>query len=164
MSLVVTRPPRPPRVLTARGNRRVYTLHSEPRNVFAWRITDERVKTATVVFRRPEDAHTMAYAIETHVNQTKEWPDLLVTENAFKVYSGPTNAFSQGLVYVQSWQIETLKEFCAMAYLDMIVLSSMIKKRDTYLLNGEICMLSAPSEFYIHRLEQLYDSNNQDEE
>lgn len=166
MSLVVTKPPRPPRASrTTFGSRSVYTLHSTPNNVFAWRLSDERLKTATVAFKRQEDAVLMASMIERHVMTRKEWPDVLIAENAFKIFSGPPGEkFASQLVYIQSWQVDNLKAFCAHSYLDMVMLDTIRKAEDGYNLRGEMVLLSMPLDFYVHRLEEIYDSNAHDDE
>jgi hypothetical protein len=163
MSLTITRPPRAPQIPTTFGSRRLYTLHSTPNNVFAWRLADERLKTATVAFRRHEDAETVAHAIERHLINKKEWPDTLIVDNTFRIFSGPPGNYVNQIVYVQSWQPENLKAFCGHAYLDLVMLETVERDHDKFNLRGELCRIEMPDEYYVHRLEEIYDSNADEE-
>lgn len=157
MSLVLTRPPRLPR--TEVRSQRVYTLHSSSNNIFAWNLDNEHMKTATVVFRRQQDAVFMANIIEEHVVREKEWPNVSVVNNVFSIYgNNSTNKLVEpGIIEVRPWEVEQLHVFCVTAYLDIVALNSVDKIRDGFKLNGELLSLSVPNEFYVERLGYLYD-------
>jgi hypothetical protein len=107
----------------------------------------------------------MANMIERHVVLNKDWPETLLVDNTFQLFTGEQqNAWSRDLVYTQSWQLDSLKVFCATAYLDMIVLTSVERVNDKFVLDGELIKIEMPSEFYAHRLEELFDSNEIQEE
>jgi len=158
MSLVLTRPPKLPK--QKERSQRVYTLHSSPNNVFAWRLDNERMKTATVVFKRQQDAVFMAKMIEEHVVREKEWPNVSVVNNVFSLYgngSSNNNSVDPEIIEVRSWDTEQLRIFCVTAYLDIVSLNSVEKISDGFKLNGELITLSVPIEFYIDRLAVLYE-------
>lgn len=156
MSLVLTRPP--PRASSKRGGRKVYTLHSSPNNVFAWNLDNDSMKTATVVFKRHQDAAFMAQMIENHVLLEKEWPDVSVVNNVFKLYGNgkPAHPYENDLIEIRSWDMDKLRVFCVTSYLDMISLNSVTKTDDVFKLNGELLSLSVPSEFHVSTLNLKY--------
>lgn len=158
MSITLLRPPRTPSVQTTYGGRRVFTLHADVNRIFAWHLSDERYKTATVAFRRRTDAILMAHVIEHHVIQNREWPDCSVVDQTFKLYSGVVNVKEDtSFVHVQSWQLGSLKEFCAETYLDLVLLDRVTRKDDdTFNLAGQLMTLEYPFEVYANRLENLY--------
>jgi hypothetical protein len=158
MSIVATRPPRLAPTQTTYGSRRLYTLHSNPNDVFAWRIDDQRVKTATVAFRRRGDAALMAYMIERHVKQEKSWPDVLVVDNAFSLFGGKVNPMQENsLIEVRSWNMDSLQVFCVDAYLDLIVLNELGEQQNSkYKLSGDVIKLSVPDEYYALKIAELY--------
>jgi hypothetical protein len=153
----VSKPPRFAPTRTAYGNRKLFTLHSGPNDVFAWRIDDQRVKTATVAFRRRGDATLMAYMIERHVKQENSWPNVLVVDNAFSLFGGKINPLQENsLIEVRSWTMDSLQVFCVDAYLDMIVLNEFNEAYNKYTLSGEVIKLSIPDELYALKIAELY--------
>jgi hypothetical protein len=154
---VAIRPPTIRRQMsTDQGSKRVYTLHSSHNNVFAWRTSNENMKTATVVFRRQQDALLMAHMIERHVRQNKEWPSTTMFD--FQLYTGHGKHSAElELIDIKQWDMENLKVYCVEAYLDMITLSTLTPTRDGYNLNGELLLLNVPFEFYADRLNQLWE-------
>jgi len=157
MSLVLTRPPNFQK--QKERSQRVYTLHSSPNNVFAWRLDNERMKTATVVFKRQQDAVFMAKMIEEHVVRENEWPNVSVVNNVFSLYGNGSskNSVDPEIIEVRSWDTEQLRIFCVTAYLDIVSLNSVEKIGDGFRLNGELMTLSVPIEFYVDRLAVLYE-------
>jgi hypothetical protein len=118
------------------------------------------MKTATVVFKRQQDAVFMAKMIEEHVVREKEWPNVSVVNNVFSLYgngSSNNNSVDPEIIEVRSWDTEQLRIFCVTAYLDIVSLNSVEKIRDGFKLNGELVTLSVPIEFYIDRLAVLYE-------
>jgi hypothetical protein len=155
MSLLA-RPPTIRRVTTDQESKRVYTLHSNPNSVFAWRTSSESMKTATVVFRRQKDALLMAHMIERHVRQNKEWPSTTMFD--FQLDSGPGTVSNElELVDIRQWDFEMLKVYCVEAYLDMITLSTVTPSKEGFSINGELISLNVPIEFYVDRLNQLWE-------
>jgi hypothetical protein len=155
MALAI-RPPTTRRMTTDQEGKRVYTLHSSPNTVFAWRTSHENMKTATVVFRRQKDALLMAHMIERHVRQNKEWPSSTMFD--FQLDSGPgADSNDLELVDVRPWDFEKLKVYCVEAYLDMITLSTVTPSTDGFSINGELISLNVPFEFYADRLNQLWE-------
>lgn len=158
MSLVVTKPPRLAPANIGHGSRRLFTLHSGPNDVFAWRLDDQRVKTATVAFRRRGDATLMAYMIERHVRQEKRWPDVLVVDNAFSIFGGKINPMQENsLIEVRAWNMDSLQVFCVDAYLDLIVLNELDESyNNKYKLSGEVIKLTVPDDYYALKIAELY--------
>jgi len=156
MPVVLTRPP--PILTVGAGSRKVYTLHSSPNNVFAWNLDNELMKTATVVFKRRSDAAFMAEMIEKHVVRQKEWPNVSIVDNVFSLYGSgtPTTSYENDLIEIKSWDLDDLRIFCVMAYLDMISLSSIDRDDGVFKLNGELLSLTVPIEFYVDRLNLMY--------
>lgn len=154
---LATRPPSTRRYMTTdQGSKRVYTLHSTPNTVFAWRTSSETMKTATVVFRRQKDALLMAHMIERHVRQNKEWPSTTMFD--FQLYTGHGNNSDElELIDVRQWDMDHLKVYCVEAYLDMITLSSLTPSSEGFNMNGELISLNVPFEFYVDRLNQLWE-------
>ena len=154
---VVAKPPRLAPAHIGHGSRRLFTLHSGPNDVFAWRLDDQRVKTATVAFRRRGDATLMAYMIERHVKQENKWPDVLVVDNAFSLFGGKINPLQENsLIEVRAWNMDSLQVFCADAYLDLIVLNEFNEAYNKYKLSGEVIKLTVPDEYYALRIGELY--------
>jgi hypothetical protein len=153
MALVINRPPARRNLRTAEDTRRVYTLHSTPNKIFAWRTENKSMKTAAVVFRRHEDAALMAYMIEQHVRQKKEWPPVNILD--FELESGPNRLFKSELVEIRPWNIENLKVHCVTAYLDMVTLNKLIPNETGFRINGELISLNMPMEFHINHLRHL---------
>lgn len=158
MSLVAIKPPRLTPTKLGNGNRRVYTLHSNQNDVFAWRIDNERVKTATVVFRNQYDAALMAHMIERHVKQEKIWPSVLMPDNTFRLFGGAVDPMYQcNLIEVRSWNnMDALQIFCVEAFLDMIVLNNLNQSLDKFKLSGEVIKLTVPNDYYVMRLGEIY--------
>jgi hypothetical protein len=157
MATVVTKPPRFAPARTSYGNRKLFTLHSGPNDVFGWRLDDQRVKTATVAFRRKGDATLMAYMIERHVKQENSWPDVLVADNAFSIFGGNINPMHENsLIEVRSWTMDSLQVFCVDAYLDLIVLHELEESRHKYKMSGEVIKLGIPEELYALKIAELY--------
>lgn len=152
--------PRPPtRVHNANRNRKppnVFTLHSNVNSIFAWRTSNENMKTAAVVFRRQQDALLMAHMIERHVRQKKEWPSPTMFD--FHLEGGPIHGGTElDLIEIRPWSFESLKVYCVESYLDMVTLSELNPTHDGFRINGELISLDMPFEFYTERLAYLYD-------
>ena len=156
MSLTITRPP-PPQIATAQESQRVYTLHSGPNKIFAWRLDNERVKTATVVFKRQEDALFMAHMIEKHVTREKEWPEVSVMDNIFKLYGNDPAEVENNIIDIKTWDFDSLCIFCVRSYLDIVTLNSLTKQNDGFKLTGDVISLSVPIEFYVDRVRSMYE-------
>lgn len=153
----LTKPPRFAPSRNSYGNRKLFTLHSGPNDVFAWRLDDQRVKTATVAFRRKGDATLMAYMIERHVKQENRWPDVLVADNAFSIFGGNVNPMHENsLIEVRSWTMDSLQVFCVDAYLDLVVLHEIEESRTKYKMSGEVIKLGIPEELYALKIAELY--------
>jgi len=157
MAAVITKPPRIAPTPTNQRNRRLYTLHSNTNDVFAWRLDDQSVKMATVAFNRKNDATLMAYMIERHVKQENKWPDVLMVDNSFSIFGGHINrSETNSLIEVRSWNMDSLQVFCIDAYLDLIVLKDIREGNNKYKLSGEILKLSIPGELYALKIAELY--------
>jgi hypothetical protein len=117
------------------------------------------MKTATVVFKRQQDAVFMAKMIEEHVVRENEWPNVSVVNNVFSLYGNGSskNSVDPEIIEVRSWDTEQLRIFCVTAYLDIVSLNSVEKIGDGFRLNGELMTLSVPIEFYVDRLAVLYE-------
>jgi hypothetical protein len=155
-SITVTRPPTRVARTAERPNKNVFTLHSNVNSVFAWRTSNENMKTATVVFRRQQDALLMAHMIERHVRQNKEWPSPSMFD--FQLDNGPVRA-ELDLIEIREWDMDSLKVFCVESYLDMVTLSRLTPSNDGFRINGELISLDVPFGFYTERLAYLYDLN-----
>jgi hypothetical protein len=114
------------------------------------------MKTATVVFRRQQDALLMAHMIERHVRQNKEWPSPSMFD--FQLDNGPVRA-ELDLIDIRTWDMDSLKVFCVESYLDMVTLSNLTPTNDGFRISGELISLDVPFEFYTERLAYLYDLN-----
>ena len=158
MATVITKPPRLAPSQTTYGNRKLFTLHSGPNDVFAWRLDDQRVKTATVAFRRRGDATLMAYMIERHVKQENKWPDVLMVDNAFSLFGGKINPLQENsLIEVRAWNMDSLQVFCVDAFLDLIVLNELDESyNNKYKLSGDVIKLTIPDEYYALKIAELY--------
>ena len=158
MATVITKPPRLAPSQTTYGNRKLFTLHSGPNDVFAWRLDDQRVKTATVAFRRRGDATLMAYMIERHVKQENKWPDVLMVDNAFSLFGGKINPLQENsLIEVRPWTMDSLQVFCVDAFLDLIVLNELDESyNNKYKLSGDVIKLTIPDEYYALKIAELY--------
>ena len=152
MSLTIVRPP-PKLITTKEESQRVYTLHSSPNQIFAWRTSHQNMKTSAVVFKRHEDALLMAHMIERHVRQKKEWPS--VTMFDFHLEPGPQRIGRPELVEIRPWVMESLKVYCVKAYLDMVTLNRLMPIEAGFKINGELVSLDVPIEFYAHQLDYL---------
>lgn len=153
MSLTVPRPPSSVRRMKIdQKSQRVYTLHSHPNNVFAWRTGNEKMKTATVVFRRHQDAVLMANMIERHVLQNKEWPGVDMFD--FQLHNGPEQNILQ-YISIRPWEFEALKVYCVEAYLDMITMTRLVPTSKGYNMTGELIGLDVPLKYYVKRLDTL---------
>ena len=157
MTAVIVKPPRVETSQTNQKNRRLYTLHSHSNDVFAWRLDDQRLKMATVAFRRKHDATLMAYMIERHVKQENKWPDVLMVDNSFSIYGGRIDRSEvNSLIEVRSWNMDSLQVFCIDAYLDLIVLKDIREGNNKFSLSGEVMKLSIPEEMYALKIAELY--------
>jgi hypothetical protein len=119
------------------------------------------MKTSTVAFARRQDAAFMARLIETYVVREKQWPNVSVVDNVFRLYgSGLIDVFDEndleGFIEIKSWSLDDLRVFCAQAYLDMITLKKVTKKNDSFVLNGECISLDVPEQFYAEYLNYLF--------
>ena len=139
---------------TDQENQPAYTIHNVPNKIMAWRIKNEKMKTAVVAFKRPRDAQVMGHMIETHYEREKEWPDF--TDPDFSLLAGniltPPQDFK--ILNLREWSnFDSLKVFCAEHYLDLIVVNRVINGNR---IQGNTYMFETPMEFHIDRLEQLY--------
>ena len=138
---------------TKQEPQRVYTLHSTPNQIFAWRTANQNMKTSAVVFKRHEDALLMAHMIERHVRQKKEWPS--VTMFDFQLEPGPQREGRPELVEIRPWVMDSLKVYCVKAYLDMVTLNRLTPIESGFKINGELVSLDVPIEFYAPHLNYL---------
>lgn len=152
MALTIVRPP-PKLITTKEESQRVYTLHSTPNQIFAWRTGNQNMKTSAVVFKRHEDALLMAHMIERHVRQKKEWPS--VTMFDFQLEPGPPHEGRPELVEIRPWIMDSLKVYCVKAYLDMVTLNRLTPVETGFRINGELVSLDIPTEFYAPHLNYL---------
>lgn len=152
MSLTIVRPP-PVIIKTNQESQRVYTLHSTPNHIFAWRTSNQKMKTSAVVFKRHEDALLMAHMIDRHVRQKKEWPS--VTMFDFQLEPGPYRDGRPELIEIRPWDMDSLKVYCVRAYLDMVTLSKLAPIETGFKISGELVSLDVPIDFYPPHLNYL---------
>ena len=139
---------------TDQANQSTYTLHNVPNKVMAWRIKNEKMKTAVVAFKRPRDAQVMGHMIETHYEREKEWPDF--TNPDFSLPAGnplvPPVDFK--ILSIREWSnFDSLKVFCAEHFFDLILVNRIINGNR---IQGYTYSFETPMEFHSDRLEQLY--------
>ena len=154
MSLAKPRVRPPITIETDQDSRPVYTIHGRPNSVFALNIPHKNMKTATVVFKRQTDALLMAHMIERHVRQKKEWPSNNIDD--FNLEGGPVIDGPTELVSVKKWDLDSLKFFCVLAYLDMFTMTNLNPTEKGFRMNGELISLEVPSEVYAERLDDLW--------
>lgn len=152
LNVPVRRPP--PLIDTDQDGRPVYTIHGRPNSIFALHVPHKSMKTATVVFKRQTDALLMAHMIERHVRQKKEWPNTNIEE--FNLEGGPVIEGPTELVSVKKWDLDSLKFFCVLSYLDMFTMSNLNPTEKGFRMNGELISLDVPTEVYAERLDDLW--------
>jgi hypothetical protein len=141
---------KPPPVLikTTHDNNPLFTLHTKPNHVMAWR-PPSTTKMAIVSFKREYEVKKFAHMIENHYDIENEWPDF----SELRFISNKNFKKELHTVGVFEWSNQdTLRDFCAHHYFDLIVVKSISNKK----INGNIYTFSVPEQYHIPYLNQLY--------
>ena len=121
-------PPPPPTVTKGsktlpKGNK-YYTIHSNPRNAFGVRASDD-APTLMVGFKHKEDAHLMACMLETYylINEHLPPPNL-VTE--FNLPSEEESVTDLRHLFLLHNDTENLVSWCTMNFLDFLAVDEVV--------------------------------------
>jgi len=163
MSIIVSPPGQIVIVNKKPRQNRVYTIHNYNNNPFMLRQdsrTEPYIGSTIISFKRETDAIQFAYMIESHRRDTNHWPSTTM--------EGMTSLFVKGNIseqpylpnelYLKTWDIPTLRIYCASNILNLFIMHSMtLKEGDVYSLKGEHLMLSIPIKDYAKILEKMYE-------
>jgi len=106
-------------------------------------------KTAVVAFKRERDAILFGRTVEADYFANKVWPDFEKL-----VFTHKTLVDDLKLITPVSWSDEdSLKEFCAKHFFDMIVINHI---SNTFKINGDVLQLYVPEQFHAPYLEELF--------
>lgn len=152
-SIIAPPPVRPGKTRpTRRGGKFYYTIHIHPNNAFAVRVNDESI-SAIVGFKKQEHALFIGKMIELHYQEQKEWPDMM-SDNL--VMPMPRSE-ELGFLFLQKWDFEDLKMTCTKNFLNMVSVDNIGDGKRGFNLSGDVLMFSAPNEFYVECLKEIYE-------
>ena len=147
----------PPKVpvrpaLTGQIRRKYYTIHTSPNHAFTLKLDDE-ARTAIVGFADVDDAMKIGNMIETHFNETIEWPD---TRSGGKLILPQGRGDLLAHVFIQKWEFEELKLTCTKNFLDLVSVEDIGSTKTSYSLSGQVYKFEAPLDFYRQRIYELF--------
>ena len=128
------------------------------------RDVGNELRTMVLAFQRKENAVLMAYILENHRNNTKDWPDmrighnknidLHITENKLKRTVHPE------LLSIEDWEFDDLKEYCLQNMLDIYLLKNMKmnKMYNNINMGGVLVQLEREIQYYMDIYNSKYNS------
>lgn len=156
---LATAPPAKPqtRAKTGRRSQKYYTIHTQPNDAFTLRVA-ETARTSVVGFRDWDDALFIGKMMETHFMRQKEWPDTRSVGSLILPSSQVGDVLRY--LYIQQWDFDELKLTCTKNFLDMISVDGIVKKKANagYTFSGNLFKFEAPREFYIQRLDEIFEN------
>jgi hypothetical protein len=132
------------------GQKKLWTVHYTNNKVFG---LPAEPRTSVVSFTNEFDAKLTAKIIETHVNSTKEWPDLTREPN-FHVKN--IKAFEPlEFLDVNKWDFDDLQLWSVIHCLDLTVIKNMTKTNAGYRFIGEHYTFEGTLEMYQYKFNEL---------
>lgn len=117
------------------------------------------IGSTIISFKREIDAMKFAQMIESHRKSTNQWPvpSLDGLTSLFIKSSILDEPYIPEELYLKTWDLETLRIYCASNILNLFILHSItLKDNDVYTLKGEHLTFSIPLENYAYILEKMY--------
>ena len=152
MATIVSPPRRPPRsIQTRRGGKFYWTIHTHPNNAFSVRV-NENSKTALVGFKNVDNALVIGKMIETYYMTQQEWPDTTGQLILPAPHDGNLN-----FLFLQKWDFGDLQVECTKNFLSMVAIDSLQTTKRGFNFDGKMLSFEAPIEFYVARLEELFE-------
>jgi hypothetical protein len=159
--------PSPPASIVSINNKpksnRVYTIHNYNNNPFMLRQDNHKqeptIGSTIISFKREIDAIQFAYMIESHHSSTKHWPSTsLDSLTSLFVRANISNEpYLPNELYLKTWDIPTLRVYCASNILNLFVMHSMtLKENNVYSMKGEHMSFTIPLDQYANILEKMY--------
>jgi hypothetical protein len=144
----------------------VYTIHhiktTNPfilkQDVESYEDEDNVIGSTVISFKREIDALNFTYMIESHKQNTNEWPSTTYTSlnSLFVVGNFPNYDYNPRELFLKTWDVDTLSIYCATNILNMFVLHSITQKPDNvYAMKGEYYKMTLPSENYAYIFENM---------
>jgi len=88
--------------------------------------------------------------IETHYNQTNEWPggdvDFVLPKPEIEDISR---------IFIEEWEVENLQHMCARNILDMVSVNRIIEHSGEYRIRAEMYAIEGDLDFYKSRFEEF---------
>ena len=149
---MITTPLRPaPPIRTSRTPKKLWTIHHTNNKVFG---LPAEPRISVVSFTNEFDAKLTAKIIETHVNSTKEWPDL-TSEPNFHV-KNIKNYEPLEFLDLNKWDFDDLQMWSVIHCLDLTVIKNMSKTNSGYRFLGEHYTFEGTLEMYQYKFNELY--------
>ena len=152
MATIVSPPRRPPRsIQTRRGGKFYWTIHTHPNNAFSVRV-NENSKTALVGFKNVDNALVIGKMIETYYMTQQEWPD-----TSGQLLLPPPHDGNLNFLFLQKWDFAQLQVECTKNFLSMVAIDNLGTTKRGFNFDGKMLSFEAPIEFYVARLEELFE-------
>ena len=152
MATIVSPPRRPPRsIQTRRGGKFYWTIHTHPNNAFSVRV-NENSKTALVGFKNVDNALVIGKMIETYYMTQQEWPD-----TTGQLLLPPPHDGDLNFLFLQKWDFADLQVECTKNFLSMVAIDNLGTTKRGFNFDGKMLSFEAPIEFYVARLEELFE-------
>ena len=145
------------------GQNKVYTIHNYNDNPFMLRQDSKHnpyIGSTIISFKREIDAMKFAQMIESHRKSTNQWPSTTLEgiTSLFVRTSFLEDPYIPEELYLKTWDIETLRVYCATNILNLFILHSITVKDDNiYKLRGEHLTFSIPLENYAYILNKMFE-------
>ena len=152
MATIVSPPRRPPRsIQTRRGGKFYWTIHTHPNNAFTVRMNDNS-PTAIVGFKNVDNALVIGKMIETYYMTQQEWPD-----TTGQLLLPPPHDGDLNFLFLQKWDFADLQVECTKNFLSMVAIDNLGTTKRGFNFDGKMLSFEAPIEFYVARLEELFE-------
>ena len=152
MATIVSPPRRPPRsIQTRRGGKFYWTIHTHPNNAFTVRMNDDS-STSIVGFKNVDNALVIGKMIETYYMTQQEWPD-----TTGQLLLPPPHDGNLNFLFLQKWDFAELKVECTKNFLSMVAIDNLGTTKRGFNFDGKMLSFEAPIEFYVARLEELFE-------
>ena len=136
---------------TRRGGKFYYTIHVHPNQAFGLRVNDNEL-SAIVGFKNENHALFIGKMIELNYIEQQELP------SPFGQLVLPmSDSGHLEFLFLQKWDFEDLKTTCTKNFLNMVSIDNIGDNKKGFKLAGEMLLFTAPREFYIDCLKEIYD-------
>ena len=108
--------------------------------------------TSIVGFKNVDNALVIGKMIETYYMTQQEWPD-----TTGQLLLPPPHDGNLNFLFLQKWDFAELKVECTKNFLSMVAIDNLGTTKRGFNFDGKMLSFEAPIEFYVARLEELFE-------